>query len=84
MMAFDAGTGIKDFILLTLAGLIVFSLSLIALYQWDKHHVENKVITQLQVEVYRRDREIERFIMVAEELKQVYCGPENKSKGGRR
>ena len=70
----------KDFILLTVAAFIVFSLSLIALYQWDKRIVENKVITQLQMEVYRRDREIERFIAVADELERVYCGPEIKSK----
>ena len=70
----------KDFILLTVAAFIVFSLSLIALYQWDKRIVENKVITQLQMEVYRRDREIERFIAVSDELERVYCGPEIKSK----
>ena len=48
----------KDFILLTLAGIIVVTLSLIALYQWDKRIAYGKEYTELRQEINRLDRGI--------------------------
>ena len=70
----------KDFILLIVAGAIVFSLSLIALYQWDKHIAYGKEYTELRQDIHRLDSEIRATEIRMNDLDRAIVVYWNKSK----